>query len=652
MNPLKLFRKLIKMVRGGAAPWQIVFSCMLGVMLGMSPSFNGLVFAGVVVFALLNLSLGLMLIGVVTGTALRFALAPITFEIGYVLIHQVGLEGMFASAYQTPFVALMGLDLYCLVGGIPIGLAAGALLGWLISRTIKIIRIGSIAAAAKSVKVQTISSNFFAKIILRILFGKQKKTLAELLAARHPIIRKAGVVLVAIIVGLVIVFEVVFIDQIAKSALVSGLETASGAEVNVKSVDLSLTGGRFEFEDLQMTDPDKPTHNMYAVSTLSTDLDIAALLTKRVVVDEIKIGILSSGVKRETPGKVYRPRELPEQEDTPFSLSDYFKYKDDILKYLAKVKEYLENQDKRRKNREERTGEETRDRVEEIVKNSGYLKASAASLLIDRPMVTIRKITIKSLPIPNVGDLNVTINELSSDLALNEKPMDFIANASKTKFHASGMLDFVNAGAMHKLKVTAPNLAVEKMGLTDKCPMDLSGAKLDLGLDGKFNRNKLALPIMLALRDLKPAAGGKGILGLDAATSERILKSVTNFKVSADIRGPIASPTVKVDTGKTLAGLKEALIQAGKDELANMAGEQLKKILPDGLPIKIPGINATQPADMIKEAGKGIGDMLNGKTPTSNPADLLKGAADMLKGGDEDETEEKKDPAGGLLKRL
>ena len=655
MNPLKLFRKFIKMVRGGAAPWQIIVSCMLGAMLGMSPSFNVLVLSGVLIFLLLNLSLGLMLIGVVVGKALCLALAPATFEIGYVIIHGVGLEGLFAAAYQTPFVALMDLDLYCLVGGLPVGLVAGGILGWLIARTIKLMRIASIAAGAKSAAVQKVSSNFFAKLILRILFGKQKKSMAEMLAARHPVIRKSGVVLCVIIVGLVVAFEMLFIDQIAKSALVSGLEAGVGSEVNVKGVDLSLTGGRFELKGLQITDPDKPTHNMVNVANLTADLNIADLLTKWVVVEEILVGELLTGDKREKPGQVYRKPERPKEPESEFSLTDYFKYKDQILEYLAKAKDYLEKQDKQRKTPAKRTPAETRERAVEMAKNSGYLKASAASLLLKRPMVTIRLIKIDKIPIPNIGNCTIEIKELSSDLALNDKPMSFLVESDK-KFHASGMLDFVNAGAMHKLKVNAPNLPVSAMGLTDKCPLDISEALVNIAFDGKFNRNKLAFPIVMQLHGMKSAVRGKrGVLGLDPATAEKMFKNVTKLKVSADIRGPVASPQVHVDMGKTLAGLKDALIEAGKAELANMAGEHLKKLLPGGLPID-PGAILKDPGSIIKDPGsilKDPGGLLKGKLPTSNPLDLLKGTGGILpKKDDTKPTTKPKDPVGGLLDKI
>ncbi|MDP6545154.1 MAG: hypothetical protein QGH60_14300 [Phycisphaerae bacterium] len=675
MNPLKLFRKFIKMVRGGAAPWQIIVSCLLGVVIGMIPGFNALVLSLLILFAIINLSLGLMLIGVVVGKALCLAIAAVTFETGYFIIHQMGLEGLFASASQTPFVALMDLDVYCLVGGLPIAIIVGLILGWVIAKTIKLVRIGSIAAGAKSAKVQKISSNIIVRILLRILFGKQKKSMAEMLAARHPVIRKAGVVLVIIIIGLVVGFEMLFLNNLTRSAMVDGLEASVGAEVNLKTVDLSLTGGRFELDGLQITDPDKPTHNMLNINKLTTDISIANLLTKRIVIEELVIGEMVNGAKRDKTGEVYRKPEREKEEDTPVTLSDYFEHKDQILDYLAKIKDYLENQDKKRKDPAERTPEETRERADEMAANRGYLKVSAASLLTKRPMITIRSIRIDKLPIPNIGDCTVEIKELSSDLALNEKPMTLSIKNEKTKFNVFGTLDFVNPGAMHTLKVNAPNLPVAAMGITDKCPLDISEALADLKFDGKFNPNKIAFPIELKLHGMKAAAGGdRTVLGLDAKTADEMFKNVDNMMLAADIRGSVASPEVHVNVGKTVAGLKDALIAAGKTALANKATEHLKKFLPSGLPID-PGAIIKDPGSIIKDPGS----ILKGKTPTTNPLDILKGATDLIPKKDGDKPKENpldilkgatdlipkkdgdkpkqpttkpKDPVGNLLERL
>jgi uncharacterized protein (TIGR03546 family) len=674
-----LFRKLIKLVRGGASPWQIILSCMLGTMLGMSPSFNALVLAGIVLFLILNLSLGLMLIGVLAGKALCLIAAPVTFEIGYVIIHSVGLESLFATAYQTPFIALMDLDRYCLVGGIPVGLIVGGVLGYFIARTIQLLRIGSLLAGEKSKKFQRVSGNIFTRVILRILFGKQKKTLAEMLGFKHPILRKSGIVFCLVIVGLVIGFEMLFINQLAQSGLVSGLEASMGSEVNVKGVNLSLTGGNFSLEGLQITDPDKPTHNMINIQKLSADINIRDLLTKRVVIDEIVIGEMLSGDKREKAGQVYRQPERPDEPESESTITDYFEYKDQILDYLAKLKDYLENQDEQRKVPEEEAPENTRERALEIAKTNGYLKASATNLLVQRPTVTIRHIKVEKLPIPNVGICTLDINELSNSLALNEKPMSFLVENDKKgdeKFETSGMLDFINPGAMHALKVKAPNLSVGAMGLTDKCPLDISEAMVNVAFDGQFNRKKLAFPLTLQVHGMKSTArDGRSVLGIDSALAAEVFKNFEELKIAADISGAVANPKVKVDMGKTLPGLEKALKAAGFNAAANMAGEQLKKILPGGIPIKIPGVPTSNPADILK----GAGDILKGKAPIGNPLellkkggvsdfvpkkdddkpskgnplDVLKGVTDLIPKKDDDKpTTKPKDPVGGLLDGL
>ncbi len=689
MNPFSLFRKFIKMVRGGAASWQIIVSCMLGVIIGMIPGFNGLSFALLVVFALINLSLPLMLIGVVIGKALCLALAPYTFEAGYFIIHNMGIEGMFAQATRTPFVALMGLDIYCLVGGLPVAIIIGFIIGGIIARSIKMLRIGSMAAAAKSVKVQKITSNTFTRIIMRILFGKQKKSLAEMLSFKHPILRKSGIILLAIIVALVVGFEMFFINDLTHSAMIGGLEKGVGAEVNLKSVNVSLIRGRFELDGLQVTDAAKPTHNVVNVNKLYAKLNMMSLLTKRIVVDELVIGELLNGAPRDQAGRVDREPEREEKPSSDGSLSDYFEHKDQILEYLAKLKDYLESQEQQRKEqeaRDTRTPEEKRKEIDDIAATQGYLNASASSLLTPRPMITIRKITIEKLPVPNLGDCVVTITELSDDLPLNEEPMGLDITSSYSKdFSIKGAINFVKEGALHELKANIPKLPVAALGITDKCPLDIKDALANLKFDGKFNRDSLNFPIKVIMSQIKVAEGGnKKILGLDPAMAKQMFESAKEIVLAADVSGALQNPDVKVNIGDTLASLKNGLILAGKTQLANMASSHLKdlgvpvdpELLKDPLkalkdptklvdPTKVlkdPTKIIKDPTNILKDPTKIIpgGGLLPGKkdtgddkTPSKNPLDALKG---VIPGKDDakdpEATTKPKDPAGGLLDGL
>ena len=165
MNPLKLIRKFVKLVRGGAHPWQIFLGCLLGVMIGMVPGFNMTVVLLIVALLVFSATLGLAIIGFAVGKALCLALAPLTFEIGYVLIHHSGLEGLFRAASETPVVALMNLHYYCLVGGLPLALVVGAAMGLAVGHVIRLVRVAALGAAGKSEKVQRLIANPVVRIL-------------------------------------------------------------------------------------------------------------------------------------------------------------------------------------------------------------------------------------------------------------------------------------------------------------------------------------------------------------------------------------------------------------------------------------------------------------------------------------------------------
>ena len=125
MGPVKLIRGIGRILRGGADRRQVFLGCLLGVVIGMIPGFNGALVLAIALFFFLNANGLLAALGVLLGKVLCLVLAPVTFNIGYVIIHKVGLEGFFRWAADTPVLALMDLDVYSLVGGLPVALVVG-----------------------------------------------------------------------------------------------------------------------------------------------------------------------------------------------------------------------------------------------------------------------------------------------------------------------------------------------------------------------------------------------------------------------------------------------------------------------------------------------------------------------------------------------
>ena len=151
LTPIGLIRKLGKLARGGVTPLQVLLGCLLGVMLGMVPGFNMTMLLGIVLLVLLNANGGMAALGFALGKALCLLMAPVTFQIGYFLIHRIGLEGLFRAAGDTPVVALMDLHYYCLVGGLPVGLLVGLAMGLGMAKLVQGVRKGILAVVGEQV---------------------------------------------------------------------------------------------------------------------------------------------------------------------------------------------------------------------------------------------------------------------------------------------------------------------------------------------------------------------------------------------------------------------------------------------------------------------------------------------------------------------
>lgn len=75
-----------------------------------------------------------------------------------------------------------------------------------------------------------------------------------------------------------------------------------GAKVEVANVELSLTPLSVTLNQLQIADADQPMQNIFEASQITMSLDPAALLWKKIVVEELNLSGAKSGTPRSTSG--------------------------------------------------------------------------------------------------------------------------------------------------------------------------------------------------------------------------------------------------------------------------------------------------------------------------------------------------------------
>lgn len=581
----KLIRKTVKLLRGGAAPRQIFLGAFLGVLVGMIPGMNLVLVAGIFLLLILNAHMGIALMGVALGKLLCLLLAPITFRIGYALIHGIGQEGLFRALIGMPVLALLDLHKYCLVGGLPIALFFGGVFGWVMVKSVKWLRIGIVEATRRTPKAEKLAQNKLVRVFMRIVFGRSKRDLADMLQKRPPFFRKAGLILAAVVAAITLGLEFLLLDMAVKAGITSGISAATGAEVNLKDAHLSLLGGKLELRELQVTNPEKPTHNLFQAELILADLSVTDLLARRFVIDTVSASGVRTGTERSSPGKLLRrPREErkePEEVEEPQdSLAGYFEKAVTLRKYLGKLKRYLEQ---RKAKKEEGVAKEAeKERLLDLAANQGYLALSAQNILARHPTWLIRSLSVDQLAFrENLPPQKLEAKELSSHPELHTRPMELrLSPAAGGAPTVALELHFEKPEEPHKLQLNLQDIPVgDTIKLSQQAPVDVKEARADVRAQGTFSIQKVDILFALSVKDLKASLReGKSVLGLDPKTAAEVFQGLEELEISGALEGRLPIPRVRLDEKQILSSLKDALLKAGKRELAKRADEQLGKV--------------------------------------------------------------------------
>ena len=409
MNPLSLLRKIGKILRGGATSRDIVLGVFLGFMIGMLPGLN-LITAGLIVLLLaLNTNLAFGLLFLMLGKVLCLLLAPITYKIGYTMIHDMGLESFIRTCGDTPWVALMDLQVYCLLGGLPLAIVIGGVFAFLIGRTVTKIR-KSLLAAGENEKYQKITGNKFMRFLTWLAFGK-KKDYAETLAKKSRLFHRTRCSIALVLILIIAVGGWLYLDVAVAKGIVMGIEMANGAEANLDSATLSLAKGRLTLKGLQVTDPANPENNLVQAEEITVAVSVNDLLRKRLVMDLVECKSMSMDAKRDTPGEVFVAPEEPEE---PIELPETV----DLAKYAETAKEYNEKFQSLQEtfaSEEEEEQEDPEDWMKDRAEREGYLVLSASDLLSEKPTWVLRKGSVAKLLVsPNFPSMSLEVLNLSS----------------------------------------------------------------------------------------------------------------------------------------------------------------------------------------------------------------------------------------------
>lgn len=146
-------------------------------------------------------------------------------------------------------------------------------------------------------------------------------------------IRFEAIIPFAIVIGLIAFYMIVFFDFHLRKSIELGGYYATGAELNVADLKTSFIRGNIVIKGIQLTNPDKPTHNSLEISEIRFGILWDALLRAKFVVNEMTVEGIAIDTKRKSPGKV-KPPEPPKVDDGKPSVleKEAIKLKNEALK--------------------------------------------------------------------------------------------------------------------------------------------------------------------------------------------------------------------------------------------------------------------------------------------------------------------------------
>ena len=602
-------RKLLKILRGGVSPVIIFISIMLGFTFGLIPGFSGLHAVLIALVFLLNVHLGMFLLSAALGKALCFAAAPVLYHIG--MAAQGYLSGLLKFLATIPIIGITDFNRYAVVGGLIAGPVIGVVVGLFMAWSVISFRRTLLKVEEGSDKFKKWYSNRWIYILDRILVGKRTKDAKSLFTAKTKIIRKAGVVFAVI---LLVIFGGAFHylkDTRIKEYAAVKLTQLNGAEVNLETLKLSILNGEASISGIQVTDANNPVNNQIAVENISADASVYDLTLGKVVLDKVRLSDVQFGQKRQTPGKVietkaeepqvFDPCEYKVAVEDISKLDKYFENAKAVKEWLKKARQWLPDPN-------DKEGGAPAEKAP--IKYLDYLIARADVPTSSRFLaknVLLEKVGIKS---PVFGSSNISMENLNDAPSATALPINLKVKSNDTPLEMNITFDYSSGKKVPKVTGNFTKLDLSKLqsNLSSGAGLSFTSGLASGQFNGLITSESIDLTVDLEIQNMQASSQGDGILGLGGQTTSEAFKILKDLKTTIKIVGPTTEPRLVFDTHGLQDSIKQALVKAGKDRLAEEIDKQVEKQLGDKVPGELKDV-IKEPKDLIK----GIGGLLGGK---------------------------------------
>jgi len=211
---------------------------------------------------------------------------------------------------------------------------------------------------------------------------------------------------------------------------------------------------------------------------------------------------------------------------------------------------------------------------------------------------------------PVFGNSNISIQNINDAPSATALPINLKVKSNDTPLEINMTFDYSSGRKVPKVTGSFTSLDLSKLqsSLSSGAGLSFTSGLASGQFNGSITSESIDLAVDVEVQNMQASSQGDGILGLGGQTTSEAFKILKDLKTTIKIVGPITEPRLVFDTHGLQDSIKQALVKAGKERLAEEIDKQVEKQLGDKVPEELKGV-IKEPKDIIK----GIGGLLGGK---------------------------------------
>jgi len=267
-------KKIWNALNHAGKPWQISMAIALGMLVGFTPILSIHNIAVLFIVLIFNIHFAIFLLSVSFFGVIGLILDPLFVLIGTSVLTSNGLENLFTSWFNNPFGHLTYFNNTITMGSLLVSLVLFLFVYKITS--VLLVKYRSVIA----VKIKNIP------ILNKLNFFTEEEESAV------KTIRPLGLVIIALFVGVISLFTIVFLDNIIKNNIESIVNESSEKTIKIGSLSTSFFDSSVSIMDLEVSDKKKKDENIH-VENITLDISLGQVIFEKAIIDNLQVDGIS-----------------------------------------------------------------------------------------------------------------------------------------------------------------------------------------------------------------------------------------------------------------------------------------------------------------------------------------------------------------------